>query len=167
MQAVDEMTEHGRWFSQTTLQKWASDEAYQAGDAPDEVITVERNVLLAAGITRISNLIIGTTTTPYGAAARVWVGDSSTAAAQAQTAMQAATNKVAQTVTSATLTGGTPNKMQFIAAFAPGVGEWGTGWQEWGVDNGAGAAEMLNRFVQNLGVKTGGTWTLTVTVGIA
>jgi hypothetical protein len=236
-----QVVDHPSWWAQTTVQKWADDDDYQAGKAPDEIITLEKNLLLLAGITRLSNLIAstgayigtsravtGTTNTSatvtdtsaaladlgsavvcagvplgayiiapitagvsytlsaaatatagpitatlvrptgvYGALARIGIGDSSTAAAQSQTALQAASNKVLVTVTSATLTGGSPNKMQWVAAFAPGVGEWGTGWQEWVVDNGATAGETLNRFVQNLGTKAGGTWTLTVTIGIA
>jgi len=231
--------DYAPWYAQTTCQKWDTDEAYNSGKPPNEIITLERNLLVLTGITRISALIAGTGTylgradascvttntsavvtdasalatdvgsvvvgagVPLGATiisvsagvsftlsvnatasatvtctilhptgqfaglARVGVGDSSTAATQSQTALQAATNKVLVTVTSATLTGGSPNKMQWVAAFTGGVGEWGTGWQEWVVDNGATALECLNRFVQNLGVKTGGTWTLTITCGIA
>ena len=83
----------------------------QAGDDPDEVLVVDGNLLLNAGITRLLNLLVGAGGQAFGAThCRVAVGDSSTAASASQTDLQAATNKYYKLVDSVTVSGQTRSR---------------------------------------------------------
>ena len=95
--------------------------------------------------------------------AHIGVGDSNTAFAASQTNLQAETNKFRKSMES-----GFPdradNAIDFKASF--GTDEANFAWLEWGVFNHASAGVMLNRKVENLGTKSGGTWVLTVTLTV-
>ncbi len=58
----------------------------------------------------------------------------------------------------------TENAIDFKASF--GADDANFAWLEWGVFNDDSAGLMLNRKVENLGTKAGGTWVLTVTLTV-
>ncbi|MCF8012392.1 MAG: hypothetical protein K9L56_14055 [Clostridiales bacterium] len=91
----------------------------------------------------------------------IGVGDGSTAFGVTQTDLQG-TNKTRSVVDSAPVRTG--NELEFVTTF--GDAEAQHDWLEWGVFNASTGGEMLNRKVENLGTKTGGTWVLTVTLAV-
>lgn len=126
-----------------------------------------RNILVNTGLTDIGNgLITSGLATPYSNAnAHIGVGDSTTAAAVAQTDLQAAVNKFrkAMDATYPTVSNGV---YTFRSTFATGDANFA--WQEWGVFNASTAGRMLNRAVTSLGTKTSAqSWQFTVTITIA
>lgn len=132
---------------------------------PHEVIEREGNLLLNEGIDLIWDLVTGAGGTAYNNAnARIGVGDSTAAAAATQTDLQAAVNKLYKGQ-EATFPTSTVQQVTFKSSF--GGTEANFAWNEWSVDNGALAGINLNRKVEALGTKVGGTWTLTVTITLA
>lgn len=132
---------------------------------PYEVVEGEGNLLLNEGIDLIWDLVTGAGGTAFNNAnARLGVGDSSTAAAATQTDLQAGANKLYKAMEAGFPTS-TAQAVTFKASY--GVAEALFTWNEWSVDNGAAAAINLNRKVEALGTKLGGTWTLTVTITLA
>lgn len=94
--------------------------------------------------------------------AHLAVGDSDTAHAVGQTDLQAATNKLRKGM-EATYPQRTDNVLTFRSVF--GTAEANFAWKEWALFNAAATGSMLNRKVEDMGVKTNhGTWQLTVTV---
>lgn len=172
-------SDNGNWYAEATCKKWSDSAAWAEGAEPDEVIVVPKNVLTTAGVTRMLNLLIGAGGQAYSENyARIGVGNGTTAETAGDTDLAAAaggTNRWFRpmdagfpTVADAVVT--------FQATWPDGEGNYT--WNEWGIDNGgagtktAGAtvgAPLLNRRVPStsLGTKTGGTWSLTVTVTIA
>ncbi len=61
-------------------------------------------------------------------------------------------------------TGGDVNKLTFKSTFNTAGSDFQ--WREWGIFNHASTEVMLNRKVEELGTKAGGTWVLTVTLTI-
>jgi len=132
---------------------------------PYEVVEVEGNLLLNEGITELLNLLIGAAATAYNNSnARIGVGNSSTAAAASQTALQGGSTAFA--AMEASYPAVTNQSVAFRSVFASGVGNFA--WEEWTVDNGSSANKNLNRKVSALGTKVSGTsWQLTVTITIS
>ncbi len=95
--------------------------------------------------------------------AHIGVGDSTTAFAASQTNLQAVTNKFRRPMDS-TFPTLAANAINFKSTF--GTGEANFAWAEWGVFNHLSAGTMLNRKVEALGTKMGGTWVLTVTLTV-
>lgn len=152
------------WNVLATVEKWNDSADYEAGKAPDEVQQEEGNILLNEGITALLTLLTGGAATAFNAAnARIGVGDSTVASAATQTALQGA-NQLYKAMDSGypAISGQT---VSFKSTF--GDTEANFAWQEWSVDNGATAAINLNRKVVNLGTKTSGTWSLTVSITIS
>jgi hypothetical protein len=95
----------------------------------------------------------------------IGVGDSSTAHADGQTDLQAATNKFRQVLDGAP-TGGAA-ELTLVATFPTGDANFA--WEEWGVFNHASGTttNMLSRKVESLGTKTSAqTWVATVTLTV-
>lgn len=139
------------------------------GDSTDpadlyESIELAPNLFLTAGIAELWKLVAGQTATAFnGSNARLCVGDSTAAAAAAQTDLQG-TNKYRQLVDSAPVVSN--NQITFVATFGTGVANYA--WQEVGVASAASAGTMLSRTVASLGTKTSSaTWTLTWTLSIS
>lgn len=141
----------------------------------DRQVEFEGNNLLAAGITRLLNLLTNNGGVTLAASsysnttARIGVGDSTTAYASSQTDLSAATNKYYQ-VMDATYPSVTAQTATFRSTINDPNGNYS--WQEWVIDNGTtssatGVAPALNRRVVNLGTKASGSWALTVTVTIS
>lgn len=149
------------WHAGFTIEKYHGDPEFAAG--PYEIVHVDENIALTAGIALLLNLLIGAGGTTFANAnARICVGDSSTAAAVGQTDMQAASNKLrkAMDATYPSLSGTT---LTFRSTFATGDANFA--WNEWGLANAAAAGTMLNRRVASMGTKTvADTWVATATL---
>jgi len=131
------------------------------------------NMILQAGWVALLGGIAGTsiTTKWSGTVGRIGVGDSATAAAYAQTDLQASTNKYYQLVSGAPTiaTGSSPATLTFTSVF--GTGNANYAWQEFVCDEGTASntgpvvAVCLNRGVSAQGTKASGqTWTATATI---
>jgi hypothetical protein len=96
----------------------------------------------------------------------IGVGDSSTAYANTQTDLVAATNKLKKGMMATFPTDSGAGVLTFKSQFT--TGEANFAWQEWGVFNGGAAfatGTMLNRRVESLGTKTSAqTWEITATL---
>lgn len=131
-----------------------------------ETHEADGNILVNGGITALLTLLIGGGGTAFNNAnSYIGVGDSTTAAAAAQTDLQAATNKFRKAM-DATFPSVSGQTVTFRATFATGEANYSI--QEAGVFNASTAGTMLNRKVSDLGVKTSAsTMQLTVTVTIS
>ena len=128
----------------------------------------EGNVLLNEGINNLLTLAEGAGGNPYSnATAFIGVGDSATAAAAAQTGLQAASNKAWAAMEATFPTFGTSQQIVFKASFASGVGNFE--WLEYSVGNSNDdSGENLNRATFSKGTKVvGEVWTLTVTITLS
>lgn len=155
--------EHGHWQPHWKIEK------YRGEALPKNLYAVEEfdgNLLLNEGITALLTLLIGGAETAFtNANARLGVGDSTTAAAAAQTDLQAAVNKTykAMDATYPQVSGQTAT---LKGTFGPTDANYA--WQEFVCDNGAVAGKTLNRKVEDHGTKANGdTWVLTLTVTLS
>lgn len=169
------------WKAKFKLEKWHDLDAHEvAGVEPDEVVEHEGNLLVYGGVSCVWQTLIGNGTTTAGQSltyfnnsnAAIGVGDSSTAAAATQTDLQASTNKlrVAMNTSYPTHTDGTTSTsatITFQSSFGSSSANYA--WNEVAIFNSstAGIGRMLNRLVQSFGTKSGGTWSMTVTVTIS
>lgn len=155
------------WRCHITLAKFWGD--WVPGMEPYEVVEIDGNKLMYGGVSNIWRYLIGdgaATTTPgqtltfFNAAnAAIGVGDSTTAESASHTDLQAATNKLRKGMNAGypEHTSGTAaanRTIRFRSTFDTSEANWS--WQEAGVFNSAtaGAGRMLNRRVQDMGVKT-------------
>jgi len=167
-----EKRELASWLCRFRLSKYQEDiEPYRGREGefhrlftPYGVIEGEGNCLLNSGIDEIWDLIAGDSANHFNnAGAQVGVGDSNTAASPAQTDLQAATNKTYKGMESGYPTS-TAQKATFKASF--GASDANYAWNEWVVKQ-ATSAKCLNRKVESLGTKSGGTWTLEVNITLS
>lgn len=149
---------------------------------PYDVDEREGNVLTIGGASIQWQTLIGNGTTTAdqeltyysNARAAIGVGDSTTAAADTQTALQAATNRLYKAMdatypqhTDSDSTAGAKS-IVFRSTFATTDANFA--WQEWGIFNSLthNTGRMLNRKVESLGTKTSAaTWVLTITLSLA
>lgn len=182
-----------RWRPVALIEKWDADQLAfvqrrtgilaPTGDvlaahvAPYEVVEAAGNLLTTAGLNRLTSLMIGAGGQAATAtAARLGVGNSTTAAAVGQTDLQAAAGAANRQfkIMDATYPQQSNGVLTFKSTFATGDANFA--WQEWCVDIGTPtvadgttvSALMLNRKVESLGTKTSaGTWALTATITIS
>lgn len=135
------------------------------GILPEDSEERKGNLLLNEGIQEMWDLVIGATATSAysNANAQLGVGANTTAAAATQTDLQDGSAAWASMV--ATWPTRTNQTMDFKSDFGSGVANFA--WQEWGVRNGATRNKNMNRKVESLGTKSGGTWTLTASITIS
>ena len=162
-----ETTDSKSWDVLATVEKWHKAADREAGLPPDEVVEQEDNLLLNEGITVLLNLLCGISATAFSNGnAYIGVGDSTTAAAASQTALQASSNKDYQGMESSY-----PQVSGQTVTFRSiwGSSEGNFAWNEWTVANGSSdSATNLNRKVADLGTKAGGSeWTLTVAITVS
>jgi hypothetical protein len=165
-----EKQETARWRCRFLLSKYREDMG-QCKDSefrqlfrPYEVIYGEGNCLLNSGIDEMWDLICGDSADHFNeAGAQIGVGDSTTAADATQTDLQAATNKTYKGMDEGYPTS-TSQKATFKASF--GASEANYAWNEWVVKQST-SGKCLNRKVESLGTKSGGTWTLQVEITLA
>mgnify|MGYP001239224883 CR=1 FL=1 len=126
------------------------EQAERNGDYLGTII-VEGNVALNEGLAVVGDLIIGAGSPTNYASAYIGVGDSDTAAAASQTALQAATNK-AYAAMDSTYPKRSSQTLSFKATFAAGTGSFA--WKEVTVINAAtDAGANLNRKTGDWGTK--------------
>jgi hypothetical protein len=164
--------ESANWLCQCRLSKYAEDiEPYRGQEeefcrrfTPYEVIEGEGNCLLNTGIDEIWDLVVGDSANHFSSTyAQIGVGDSVTAAAATQTDLQASTNKTYKAMDTGYPTS-TSQQATFKASFGSSYANYA--WNEWVVKHSS-SGKCLNRKVENLGTKSGGTWTLTVTITLS
>jgi len=167
-----ERQEAAKWMCNFRLSKYREDiGSYQGQEEefhrlfkPYEVSSGEGNCLLNSGIDEMWDLICGDSANHFNnAGAQIGVGDSSTAANASQTDLQAATNKTYKGMDTGYPTSSS-QKATFKASF--GASEANYAWNEWVVKQST-SGKCLNRKVESLGTKTGGTWTLQVDITLA
>ena len=164
--------------TQWLIRRYASEQDFAAGRAtpvvdaagvelPAESV-IDGNLLLNEGIAELWDLVIGagTPTSFANANAYIGVGDSSTAAAAAQTGLQASTNK-AYVGMESSYPSRSAQTVTWRAVFGTSTGNFA--WQEFTVANGnSDAADNLNRVVSNQGTKASGqTWTVDVAITLS
>jgi hypothetical protein len=159
------------WRARARLEKYAEG-VDPAEGKPYEVLEMEGNLLMTAGVLRIWQKLRGDAGNAFNNTnSRLGVGDSATAEAAGQTDLQAATNKLRKGMETGWPKVGTADglagddDMEFKSSF--GTAEANFVWAEWGIFDSASAGLMLNRKVQALGTKATGTWVLTVTISLA
>ncbi len=157
------------WRARWKLEKFHGDlptEKERYGIKPYEVKEGEGNLLLNEGINELFALICGTGATKWdNSNARLGVGNSNTAAAATQTALQGGSTEI-KAMDGGYPTYGTSQKATFRATFASGEANFA--WEEWSIDNGASGLKSLNRKVTSLGTKVSGTtWVFTVEVSLS
>ena len=165
-----EKQDTARWRCRFLLSKYREDVGlfkdgeFQRFFKPYEVIYGEGNCLLNSGIDEMWDLICGDSANHLNnAGAQIGVGDSNTAANATQTDLQAATNKTYKGMDTGYPTSSS-QKATFKASF--GASEANYTWNEW-VMKQAISGKWLNRKVENLGTKSGGTWTLEVYITLS
>lgn len=146
---------------------WHLDKFWNADDTPYETIDGEGNLLVNAGINALCVLLAGGGGNAFNNAnSYIGVGDSTTAAAAAQTDLQAATNKLRVAMDSTYPTSGTAQQIVFKSTF--GTSQANFAWDEFGTFNASTAGTMLNRKVTAFGTKTSAeSWALTVSITIS
>ena len=152
------------WKPAWKVEKWYRSANLTRGLPPDEIVEFEGNLLANAGITAMLNLLIGAGGTAFNAAnCHLGVGNSSTAAAAAQTDLQGS-SKERKVVDGAPSQGS--QIITFVATFGSANGNFA--WEEFGIFNASSGGTMLSRKVSSLGTKaSGATWVLTVTLTIS
>jgi len=141
--------------------------AFEKG-IPFEIAQFEGNLLLNEGINDIWNKVEGTAGTAFNNAnANLGVGDDSTAAAAAQTGLQAAVNKLYKGMEAAYPQAGASQQIVFQSVFD--AAEANFDWEEFTVANAANDAGVnLNRKVSSQGTKANPqVWTLTLTITLS
>lgn len=162
-----------KWHCHTKVEKFKNNWDGSVEATPYAVEEIEGNLLLIGGASALWERLIGTSITVFdNTNGYLGVGDSSTAAADTQTDLQASTNKLRKVMdstypqhTDSTSVSGAKS-ITFKATFGTSDANWA--WNEWGLFNASSAGRMLNRKVESLGTKTSSaTWTLTVTLSLA
>ena len=150
-----------------------------ASITPDDIVVVDGNGLVNAGLQRLTDLIVGTASTPAFTNTKglIGVGNGTTTFAPTHTDLQGASKLFVPVTAQPTATGG-----QIQASSLFDTGDANFAWEEWcfaigsgtTVKNavlataGGGSAVMLNRKVQTLGTKASGAqWTLQATVTLS
>jgi hypothetical protein len=164
--------ESAKWQCRYTVSKYTEDigsfhgkpEEFQAVFSPYEVQNGQGNCLLNSGIDEIWDLVCGDSANHFNnSGAQIGVGDSTTAAAATQTDLQAATNKTYKGMDTG-YPASSSQKATFKASF--GASEANYAWNEWVVKQSA-SGKCLNRKVESLGTKSGGTWVLQVEITLS
>lgn len=111
----------------------------------------------------LNQATIGAAYTSYANAnAYIGIGDSSTAFANSQTDLQAATNKLRKAM-DATYPTAVTDTLTFKSTF--GSSDANYVWNEWAIFNASSSGTMLSRKVESMGTKvSGSTWVITATV---
>ena len=137
-------------------------EKFHEGSAkPYEIREGKGNLGLNEGFNELWALVIGSSSNHFGSAtlSQIGVGNSTAAANAAQTDLQGAGSLYKGMTTNYPTSKGEAGKMYFKAEFA--TTEANFAWQEWSIKQSVSNLN-LNRKVESLGTKDGGTWTLEV-----
>ena len=163
----NDSTNSKTWDVTAVVEKWDRASDNEAGLPPDDVVSAKDNLLLNDGINLMLDLLIGAGGTAFtNGNSFIGVGDSTTAAAADQDALQASSNKSFKAMES-----GYPSvaaqTVTFRSIWASGDGNFA--WNEWTISNSnSDSGTNLNRKVAALGTKAAGSsWTLTVTITVS
>ena len=163
----NDSTNSKTWDVTAVVEKWDRASDHEAGLPPDDVVSAKDNLLLNDGINLMLDLLIGAGGTAFNNGnSFIGVGDSTTAAAADQDALQASSNKSFKAMES-----GYPSvaaqTVTFRSIWASGDGNFA--WNEWTISNSnSDSGTNLNRKVAALGTKAAGSsWTLTVTITVS
>jgi hypothetical protein len=173
--------EGAKWRCRTTLRKFEGDveeyvarhgaeeglRRFYAEQQPREEVITEGNVLTQTGIEAIWTLLSGGEATDYGNAnARLGVGNSSTGAQATDTDLLGGSTAWQAMEAGYPVVGARADrKISFRSIFGPSAANFP--WNEWAVDNGAVAHQILNRRVESLGTKSSGSWQFTIEISLA
>jgi len=174
----DGIGESPRWRAFLKLEKYEQGDtearAEDPDEGPDDVVYDEDNLLLIGGASLLWHRAEGGTTVLAlaNASAQLGVGDSTTAAADTQTDLQASTNKLFKAMDATypqhSDSTGTSGSKATTARATFGTADANYAWNEWGWRNDGTQVRLVNRKVESLGTKTAGaTWVLTVTLALA
>lgn len=159
-------SEHSAWAVEWAVEKWHSMEEKLSGVAPYEVVSTGQNIILDAGATEMLKLICGTGGTAYNNTnAKMYVGTDTTPENASQTGVIAQSNNRAY----ANMDGGYPTVDGRTATFRASFGDDSANfaWNEASISNGSGVGSVaMNRKVSTMGTKSGGTWTLQMTISL-
>jgi len=159
--------EKGKFQAKWKIEKYKNEQDKKDGK-PYEVVCWPLNLLLNEGINEIWTILCSAGGTKFdNTNAYLGVGDSNTAAAATQTALQAAVNKLYKGMESGFPTYGTDQKAVWKSSFASAEANFA--WEEFTVANGNSDASInLNRKVESKGTKLSGTvWDLTLEITLA
>lgn len=138
--------------------------AFLKNTKPYEVKKFKENVLLNTGIDEMWELIAGASANHFdNTNAQIGVGDDDTAASASQTDLQAVSNKTYKAMESSYPTH-TSQAITFKSSF--GDSDANYAWEEWVVKQSTSTI-CLNRKAESLGTKSGGTWTLEVSITLS
>lgn len=154
---VQPAPEKGIWHADWRIEKYADG---VVEGTPDEVLEVEGNLLVNAGIVVMLNLLARNTGTAFttGANAHLAAGSNSTPAAAGDTDLGTILG-VREVATAVVATQVVTFQATFAAGQATGV------WEEVGAFNALAGVTMLNHLVSALGTKASGSaWVLTLTI---
>ena len=160
---VRKITDRVWYKTEWTISKYADEAAFLAGN-PFATTIVKNNVLLNEGIGEMIDLFCGIGGTAFSEAnAYIGVGDSDTAAAATQTALQAVTNKAYKAM-EADYPVRANQTVTFRSVFDGSSGNFA--WKEFSVANGnSDLSKNLNRKVSDQGTKTSGQiWTVDLAI---
>jgi len=177
METVKERTEHAKWHMKGRLLKYREDitpwaalgleQLFHEIHKPFDVIPIEGNCLLNAGIDEMWDLVTGVVSGADhiydNSHAQIGVGDDDTAADPSQTDLQASSNKTYKAMETGYPTS-TSQKVTFKSSF--GTSDANYAWKEWVVKHSTSTI-CLNRKVESLGTKSTGTWTLEVDITLS
>ena len=170
------------WKCRTTLRKFKADYAayveqfgpvdgparFYAEQSPHEERVIEGNMLQQQGILALFKLLTGASQTAFtNATSFIGVGNSATGASDADGGLLGGSKFYKGMEATYPIVGAlTDKKCTWRAVFADAEANFA--WAEWTVANGnSDAADNLNRKVDALGTKTGGSWQLSVEVSLA
>lgn len=159
-------SEHSAWAVEWLVEKYHSMEEKLSGVAPYEVVSTGQNIILDAGATEMLKLICGTGGTAYNNTnAKMYVGTDTTPENASQTGVIAQSSNRAY----ANMDGGYPTVDGRTATFRASFGDDSANfpWNEASISNGTGVGSVaMNRKVSTMGTKSGGTWTLQMTISL-
>ena len=162
---MEKMQEKATWKAHWTIKKFLNEQAFAEGK-PYAIGEIDHNCLLISGITALWNLVAGLGGTAFSnAAAYIGVGDSSTAAVNTQTGLQASSNKTYQAMNTA-YPSVSSQAITFESIFGSGAANYA--WNEFVVANSSSGTTCLNRVVSSQGTKPAGqTWTVNVSISLS
>lgn len=170
--AHDRLSWRPRWILEKREGDWTSEQIDAgAAPAPYETLEVEGNLVLTAGIDELWQLVLGLGGTDFSQPnAYIYVGDNSTNTPDDATR----TDLAGATKSESACDVGFPTASAGAATWKATFGSAAANhaWKEVGVKNGAGAPAgavvLLNRKLQDFGVKApGATWTMTLIIQLA
>ncbi len=132
--------------------------------------TLKTGMIVNGGAAHLMKLLRGDSLTPFdGSNSFLGVGDGYVAANPIQTGLQGTNFKKAVDVGYPIVWGesggpASPGEMLFRTTF--GSSEANFEWREFGIFNASVGGVMLDRFVQNLGLKNNGVWELSITISV-